>query len=385
MSVQAGRKLWTEPAAGAITISFAVAASLVAVLAGCPKGGGPVELVDREPVVQAQPPRDVLVAALADDVALRSFALGVLVRTEPLESALGFAVVGRLSVEQPVQLAAIRGLGDRMPDVRVESLLRSIVVDSATRAVVRSYAALALVSVAPESQRDWFAALPRPLATSGSGVGIPLAARRAGVHGADDELVALLQKGTLPAEPELVRWVGGVPGVPWDDVAARAEPEVRPHAWCAAAIAGFGGATDRAVEDARPRDEDGIADAVDAWVICPSPVASTVLARLPGDVADLGQVARGRGSLGLARRMLDGAAWIDAVHALAARGEQGHAALREWAARQDDVRREVVAVSLVGNALPGDAALVESFRTDASLRTRAAAATIVLGGGAAGK
>lgn len=367
---------------GAAIARAVVALTLTAAaLTACPKHASIADEVDREPTVAVQSDRDVLVLGLAGDVSLRALAIEALVASEPIESALGFATAGRFSGEQEVQIVAMTALGGRMPDPAAEAFLRSVILEE-TSAVVRSYAALALVSKVPETQREWFRTLPGPWATSGGGVGVFVAAHRAGMAGVSSLLITLLQSGTLPAEPALVRALGVVPGVDWADVAARAEPEVVHHAWCAAALASFSGATGEAIRDARARDPDGVDDVVDAWADCPARSAVSVLRALPGEVAKLGVVGRRGAGVEAARRALEGEWWIDAIQALARRGEDGHAILREWAVNQDDLRREVVAMALVETALVGDTALVESFRTDASLRTRAAAAAIRAGRGA---
>ncbi len=87
----------------------------------------------------------------------------------------------------------------------------------------------------------------------------------------------------------------------------------------------------------------------------------------------------------MATPWLGTARWADAVHALAPRTDPaGHAPLAAFAAVAGEAERQTLAAALVRTALPADAPLLASLATDASLRTRvaAAAATHRLGGGA---
>jgi hypothetical protein len=333
----------------------------------CAKTGMIPEEVDRDPPVSAQDDRAVLYLAWADpDLSLRVLALESLLVAEPETSALGFAVAASHSPEPVIQSAAIRALARRTPSLSVSAWLRSIAENETQSSAVRGQAALAAQGA--EGQREWLSA-----ANVGNSLYAQLARHRAGAGVIN--WVETLATTTLPNDPELIRALSVVPGLDWAVLAERAEPEVKHDVWCAAAMAGD--SVSAAVVDGRQRNDDGAADAAESWIDCPSSRALSVLRALPGATARLGLVSRGVGGVEPARAALDGEDWIDAVQALARRNDEAsHAILHEWATRSDDVRREVAAVALVGRALPGDKALIESFRTDASLRTRAAAAAI---------
>lgn len=355
----------------------------------CVKPAAELEVpVERDAPVAAAPAEAVLFSALsAEDMGVRAIAAQALVRYPPANQGGGFGLATALdaSPDDRVQLAVVAALRGRITEPEARDHLLAIARgDSGANLRVRGYAALALRGdgLGPEGEHATLNAELSALGAStpavGAALGLLAAAAAFGSAEASARLQTVMATATLPLELPFFAALGDRT-LPWAAAMARAEPEARLMLACGmlAADLPFGMPAGRATARAmlHSAQEDLRFDAAAILRDCPAPAAARLLASSTRPEARLARVARGELSPSVAASLLEGEFWSDAVRALAARDdESAHAPLRIFAGQRGDLEREVVAVGLATTALPGDMELLQSLETDASLRTRVAAA-----------
>lgn len=353
--------------------------------------------VERDAPVAAAAPETVLFAALsAEDMGVRAIAAEALVRYPPANQAGGFGLATALdsSPDDRVQLAVIAALRGRLEEAAArEHLLAIARGDSGANLRVRGYAALALVGIdripvggATPLEAE-IAALGASTPAVGAALGLLAAAWGAGSPEAGVRLRAVMATATLPLELPFYAALRDRT-LPWSAAMAVAEPDARGMLACGMLVAALpsGMPAGRSLASAllHSAQEEVRVDAAAVLRDCPAPAVVRILATSRRPEARLARVARGELPPESGALLLGTELWADAARALAARADEAaHAPLRTFAGEGSDLAREVVAVSLATTAVPGDLPLLLSLETDASLRTRVAAAAARLRLGAA--
>ncbi len=351
---------------------------LVLLASACVKPAVEVEApVERDAAVAPGSPETVLFAALsADDFGVRALAAEALLRHPPAAQSGGLGLASALdrSLDDRVRLAVIAALKSRRAEPEVGAHLWTIVRgDTDANLRVRGFAALALVGADAGLDRE-LAALGATTPRVGAALGLLAAARAAGSPEASVALHALLSTAMLPLEPAFFVALNDS-SLPWRAALAGAEPAARGPVACGMMVSGAPGGAAVAASLLHAADEDVRFDMAAVLRDCPARQSAGLLRASSRPEARLARVARGELPPDVGAALLATELWPDAVRALAARPEEtAHVPLRTFAAEQGDLQREVVAVALASTALPGDLSLLQSLETDASFRTRVAAA-----------
>ncbi|GDX78885.1 hypothetical protein LBMAG42_06960 [Deltaproteobacteria bacterium] len=353
----------------------------------CVKPAAELEVpVERDDPVAAASPESVLFAALsAEDMGVRAIAAQALVRYPPASQAggLGLATALDASPDDRVRLAVIAALRERLDEPEVQAHLVGVARgDTGANLRVRGYAALAvtghfLMGEQPALEAE-IAGFGLTTPAVGEALGLLAASWDSGSAEAAVRLRVVMTTATLPLELPFFAALRDR-HLPWSVALAHAEPEARGMVACGMLVAsspsGMPAGRVEAASLLHSFDADVRFDAAAILRDCPAPAAGRLLAGSGRPEARLARVARGELPPGVAAELLAGELWPDAVRALAARSDEAaHAPLRAFAAEHGDLEREVVAVGLATSAVSGDVALLQSLETDASLRTRVAAA-----------
>ncbi len=359
---------------------------MVLVLAGCVRWAPLVPMVDaggeRDAPVTAQTPEVVLLAGLAaSDGGVQALAVASLLR-DPLPCGPEAGLCGLAPAlalmhrdDDRVRLAVIEGLRQYSGSSEAGEHLWALASGAVTADPrIRGFAAMTLAERPDPVARERVAKAASEAPASGAALGLLVAGTKAGAPAARTRLEAIFLLSTLPIEPDIFRAISD-PELPWRAAYHRVEPLARPALLCGMLQNAVPGALTAATRLLHDRDE-GLRDDT-AWSLatCPVPAAGAALRRSSIPAARLARVARSELPPGAASPDLATDAWPDAVRALGARNdEDAHALLRDFLASRGDTEREETAVALAKHPLPGDRAALDSLATDASLRTRVAAA-----------
>ena len=355
-------------------------------LAGCARWAPLVPLVEfdheRDPSVRAGVPETVLLAGLAaSDGGVQALAAESLLRyplpcgSEPGMCGLAPALALMHRDDDRVRLAVIAGLRSHPTTPEAGDHLWALASGAATvDARIRGFAAIALAVRPDEVSRGRVVQVASEAPASGAALGLAVAGAMAGAPDARTKLEAIFRVSTLPIEPGIFGELRD-PDLPWRAAYRRVEPLARPALLCGMlqnAVPGALADATRLLHDA----DEGLRDDT-AWSLatCPVPAAGTALRRSTMPAARLARVARSELPPAAAVADLGTDAWPDAVRALGRRDDDAaHAVLRDFLFSGGDTEREAAAVALARHPVIGDRPALESLATDASLRTRVAAA-----------
>ncbi|MSQ02199.1 MAG: hypothetical protein EXR71_09955 [Myxococcales bacterium] len=359
---------------------------MVLVLVGCVRWAPlvpPVEFGgERDPSVIVEAPEVVLLAGLAaPDGAVQALAVESLLR-DPLPCGPEAGLCGLAPAlalmhrdDDRVRLAVVAGLRAHPGSAEAGEHLWALASGAVTADPrIRGFAAMALAERPDSVTHDRVVRLAAEAPASGASLGLLAAGAMAGAPGAHAKLEAVFLLSTLPIEPGILRAIDDA-ALPWRAAFRRVEPVARPALLCAMLQNAVPGALSTATRLLHDTDEGLRDDTASSLATCRVPAAGTALRRSSIPAARLARVARSELPPGAARADLDTDRWPDAVRALAGRSDpEAHAVLHEFVSTGGDTEREEAAVALSRNPLPTDLPTLESLATDASLRTRVAAA-----------